>query len=139
VLQKDGSPLPPGRHSIEEGNLTISEVAEEDRGVYVCAAHNDAAAVAAEAELLVENLPPRAPHNLTARPAADSLHLSWVPGTYAALASAPPLCPFTFHYPVSWPHHFPGVCSFRSNIDWRFAHSSSYNKFKRPDSARDHC
>ncbi|KAL0830943.1 hypothetical protein ABMA28_001842 [Loxostege sticticalis] len=78
--RKDGSSLPAGRYSIADGNLTISDIAEDDRGVYVCSARNDAAAVAAEAELLVENVPPRAPYNLTAAPAVDALHLSWVPG-----------------------------------------------------------
>lgn len=72
--------MPAGRYSIADGNLTISDIAEDDRGVYVCSARNDAAAVAAEAELLVENVPPRAPYNLTAAPAVDALHLSWVPG-----------------------------------------------------------
>lgn len=65
---------------MDGGNLTISEVAEEDRGVYVCTASNAAAAVAMEAELLVENVPPRAPYNLSARAAPRSIHLSWVPG-----------------------------------------------------------
>ncbi|XP_063822866.1 protein borderless, partial [Ostrinia nubilalis] len=78
--RKDGSELPVGRYSITDGNLTISDIAEEDRGVYVCSARNDAAAVAVEAEILVENVPPRAPYNLTAAPALDSVHLCWVPG-----------------------------------------------------------
>lgn len=79
-IQKDGSELPAGRHTLDDGNLTIIEVAEEDRGIYVCTVSNEAAAVDVETELLVENMPPRAPYNLTARPSVDSLHLSWVPG-----------------------------------------------------------
>lgn len=83
TMQKDGSSLPLGRHSIDGGNLTISDVAEEDRGVYVCGVSNDAAALSVEAELLVENVPPRAPYNLTARPATTAVHLAWVPGRCA--------------------------------------------------------
>ncbi|XP_052754731.1 LOW QUALITY PROTEIN: protein borderless [Galleria mellonella] len=78
--RKDGGELPEGRHSLADGNLTISSVSEEDRGVYICTISNEAAAVAVEAELLVENVPPRAPYNLTARPSHHSIHLSWVPG-----------------------------------------------------------
>ncbi|KAG6438564.1 hypothetical protein O3G_MSEX000063 [Manduca sexta] len=78
--RKDGSELPVGRHSLDDGNLTIVDVSEEDRGVYVCTASNEAAAVTVETELLVENVPPRAPYNLSATPSYNSLHLSWVPG-----------------------------------------------------------
>ncbi|KAM3959595.1 borderless [Aphomia sociella] len=78
--RKDGTELPVERHSLADGNLTISSVAEEDRGVYICTVSNEAAAVAVEAELLVENVPPRAPYNLTAKPTHHSIHLSWVPG-----------------------------------------------------------
>ncbi|XP_047991056.1 protein borderless-like [Leguminivora glycinivorella] len=78
--RKDGSPLPAERFTLEEGKLSISAVAEEDRGVLVCTVSNEAADVSAETELLIENLPPRAPYNLTARPAAHAIHLAWVPG-----------------------------------------------------------
>ncbi|KAF9411713.1 hypothetical protein HW555_009579, partial [Spodoptera exigua] len=78
--RKDGSELPAGRHNLDDGNLTIVDVTEDDRGVYVCTVSNEAATVDVETELLVENMPPRAPYNLTVRPSADSLHLSWVPG-----------------------------------------------------------
>ncbi|XP_062527577.1 protein borderless [Bombyx mori] len=78
--RKDGSSLPDGRHSVDEGNLTVVDVAEEDRGVYVCTVSNEAASVSVETELLVENVPPRAPYNLTAAPSNDSIHLTWVPG-----------------------------------------------------------
>ncbi|KAJ0175368.1 hypothetical protein K1T71_008527 [Dendrolimus kikuchii] len=76
----DGSALPPGRHSLDAGNLTIVDIAEEDRGVYVCTLSNEAGAIALETELLVENVPPRAPHNLTARASPTSMHLAWLPG-----------------------------------------------------------
>lgn len=79
-VRKDGSELPSGRHTLDNGNLTIIEVAEDDRGVYVCTVSNEAASIEVETELLVENMPPRAPYNLTVRAHSDSLHLSWVPG-----------------------------------------------------------
>ncbi|XP_049696319.2 protein borderless [Helicoverpa armigera] len=78
--RKDGAELPPGRHHLDDGNLTVVDVAEEDRGVYVCTVSNEAATVDVETELLVENVPPRAPYNLTVRAHTDSLHLAWVPG-----------------------------------------------------------
>lgn len=87
TFQKDGRSLPEGRHSLRDGNLTISALGEEDRGVYVCTASNEAADVAAESELLIENVPPRAPYNLTALPAASAIHLSWVPGECTRLLS----------------------------------------------------
>ncbi|CAK1601459.1 unnamed protein product [Parnassius mnemosyne] len=78
--RKDGSELPVGRHSLDDGNLTIIDIEEEDRGVYVCTATNEADEVSVETELLIENVPPRAPYNLTALPSVDSIHVSWVPG-----------------------------------------------------------
>ena len=78
--RKDGGDLPAGRHNLDDGNLTIVDVTEDDRGVYVCTVSNEAATVAVETELLVENMPPRAPYNLTVRPSTDALHLTWVPG-----------------------------------------------------------
>ncbi|CAG4961810.1 unnamed protein product [Parnassius apollo] len=80
LLQKDGSELPVGRHSLDDGNLTIIDIEEEDRGVYVCTATNEADEVSVETELLIENVPPRAPYNLTALPSVDAIHVSWVPG-----------------------------------------------------------
>lgn len=79
-LQKDGGELPAGRHSLDGGNLTIADIAEEDRGVYVCTVANEAASVSVDTELLIENVPPRAPYNLTAVVGGDSVHLSWLPG-----------------------------------------------------------
>ncbi|VVC98470.1 unnamed protein product [Leptidea sinapis] len=77
---KDGRPLPEGRHSLEVGNLTLVDIAEEDRGVYECTASNEAAAARALTELMIENVPPRAPYNLTARPGVSDIHLTWLPG-----------------------------------------------------------
>ncbi|XP_063375024.1 protein borderless [Cydia amplana] len=78
--RKDGTPLPEERFTPEEGKLSISAVAEEDRGVLICTVTNEAADVSAETELLIENLPPRAPYNLTARATAHAIRLAWVPG-----------------------------------------------------------
>lgn len=79
-MQKDGAPLPADRFAVEDGRLSIAAVAEEDRGVLVCTASNEAADVSAETELLIENLPPRAPHALEARASAHALHVRWAPG-----------------------------------------------------------
>ncbi|KAJ2942516.1 hypothetical protein O0L34_g1980 [Tuta absoluta] len=78
--RKDGSDLPVGRHSLDGGNLTIADISEEDRGVYVCTASNAASSASVETELLIENVPPRAPYNLTARATDTTIHLSWIPG-----------------------------------------------------------
>ncbi|XP_041988064.1 protein borderless [Aricia agestis] len=78
--KKDGTDLPDGRYSLDGGNLTISSVSEEDRGIYVCTVSNEADVVNVETELLIENVPPRAPYNLSATPSYDSIHLTWVPG-----------------------------------------------------------
>lgn len=78
--RKDGAPLPPSRHAADATGLTIAPVAEEDRGVYVCSAYNEADAVSAETELLVENAPPRAPRDLSATPQQRAVHMSWRAG-----------------------------------------------------------
>ncbi|CAF4905415.1 unnamed protein product [Pieris macdunnoughi] len=75
--RKDGHPLPAGRHTLDGGNLTITDVREEDRGSYVCTLTNEAAAVSAETELVVENVAPRAPHDLRARAEASAVHVQW--------------------------------------------------------------
>lgn len=55
-------------------------IQEEDRGLYQCSAANNAATITTETELLVENVPPRAPYNLTAVAALNSITLQWVAG-----------------------------------------------------------
>lgn len=42
-----------GRYTINENNLTVTEIEEGDRGIYQCSATNKAATVTAETELLV--------------------------------------------------------------------------------------
>ncbi|XP_017772996.1 PREDICTED: protein borderless isoform X2 [Nicrophorus vespilloides] len=78
--KKDGSSLPVGRYSIRDGNLTIINIQEDDRGMYQCSATNEAATISTETQLIVENVPPRAPYNLTADSSLTSVHLKWEAG-----------------------------------------------------------
>lgn len=78
--QKDGSPLSQERAILRGGNLTIERIQEQDRGLYQCAASNEAATIVADAELMVLNVPPRAPYNLNANSSKSSVTLTWVPG-----------------------------------------------------------
>ncbi|XP_011500330.1 PREDICTED: protein turtle [Ceratosolen solmsi marchali] len=80
VWYKDGTPLPPDRILMRGGNLTIERIQEQDRGMYQCAASNEAATVVADAELMVLNVPPRAPYNLSANSTKNAVTLTWVPG-----------------------------------------------------------
>lgn len=79
-LQKDGHPLPLKRHQIEGGNLTLTSLHETDRGIYECFATNEAATITAETELMIENLTPRPPYNLTANSTETSITVRWQPG-----------------------------------------------------------
>ncbi|XP_017760125.1 PREDICTED: protein borderless isoform X1 [Eufriesea mexicana] len=81
VWYKDGSPVPPGNRTIIiGGNLTIDRIQEQDRGLYQCAASNEAATVVADTELMVVNVPPRAPYNISANSSNNAVTLTWVPG-----------------------------------------------------------
>ncbi|CAL7934633.1 unnamed protein product [Xylocopa violacea] len=81
VWYKDGSPVPPGNRTlIIGGNLTIDRIQEQDRGLYQCAASNEAATVVTDTELMVLNVPPRAPYNLSANSSNNAVTLTWVPG-----------------------------------------------------------
>lgn len=80
IDQKDGTPLSPDRTLISGGNLTIERIQEDDRGLYQCAASNEAATVVADAELMVLNVAPRAPYNLSANSTKNAVTLRWVPG-----------------------------------------------------------
>ncbi|XP_031772273.1 protein borderless isoform X2 [Apis florea] len=81
VWYKDGSPIPlTNRTIIIGGNLTIDRIQEQDRGLYQCAVSNEAATVVADTELMVLNVPPRAPYNLSANSSNNAVTLTWVPG-----------------------------------------------------------
>lgn len=73
-----------GRYSIKDGNLTIVDIEEHDRGLYQCSATNKAATITAETELLVENIPSSAPYNLSAVSSPYSVHISWLAGRQRA-------------------------------------------------------
>ncbi|KAL5281061.1 hypothetical protein ACFFRR_004838 [Megaselia abdita] len=79
--RKDGAPLPVGRHSTVGGNLTLLNIVESDRGIFECSATNEAATVTADTELMIENVAPRPPSNLTAmNVTGHSITIRWQPG-----------------------------------------------------------
>lgn len=78
--QKDEQSLPHGRYSIDRGTLVLENIEEDDRGVYTCMATNEAATITVDTELLIENVPPRAPYNLTGKSTDTTITLKWVPG-----------------------------------------------------------
>lgn len=82
--KKDGSSLPTGRYTVKDGNLSIVNIQEEDRGLYVCSATNKAATITAETEVLVENIPSSAPYNLTGITTSNSVYLKWWAGRQRA-------------------------------------------------------
>ncbi|XP_058817731.1 protein borderless isoform X2 [Topomyia yanbarensis] len=79
-IKKDGSLLPHGRYQQNGGNLTIEDIVESDRGIYACQATNEAATVSADAEIMIENVSPRAPYNLTGNSTDTAITLRWAPG-----------------------------------------------------------
>lgn len=78
--RKDGLPLPFSRVSFEGANFTIENINETDRGMYECVATNEAASITADTELLIENVPPRPPYNLTSNSSDTAITLKWQPG-----------------------------------------------------------
>lgn len=80
ILQKDGSPLPNDRYTIQAGNITIFDIQEEDRGIYQCSVSNEAATITMETELMVETVSPRAAYNLTANSTQNTVTIRWVAG-----------------------------------------------------------
>lgn len=48
--------------------------------MYQCSATNEAATITTETELVVENVPPRAPHNLTVELVDNGVMLKWKAG-----------------------------------------------------------
>jgi hypothetical protein len=75
--RKDGLALPFGRYQVNGGNLTLVNVTADDRGVYICAAINEAARIETEAELMIETFSPKAPSNLTANSTKDAITIRW--------------------------------------------------------------
>lgn len=73
-------PLPADRAIVEDGNLTLTGLTEQDRGIYECVATNEAATITAETELMIENIAPRPPYNLTANSTETSITIRWQPG-----------------------------------------------------------
>lgn len=78
--RKDGIPLPEGRYNVQGGNLTVFGIVESDRGIYECSATNGAATITVDTELMIENVAPRPPHNLTANSTETAITIRWQPG-----------------------------------------------------------
>lgn len=78
--KKDGTQLPFSRVSFEATNLTIARINETDRGIYQCSATNEAATITADTELLIENIAPHPPYNITANSSATAITLRWQAG-----------------------------------------------------------
>lgn len=78
--RKDGTALPFSRVNYEGTNLTIESINETDRGIYQCTATNEAATISVDTELLIENVAPRPPYNLTANSTDTAITLRWEPG-----------------------------------------------------------
>ncbi|XP_055376358.1 protein borderless [Condylostylus longicornis] len=79
-IKEDNTPLPEGRYKLEGGNLTITNITESDRGIYQCSATNDAATITAKTELIIENVAPRPPYNLSANSTETEISIAWQPG-----------------------------------------------------------
>lgn len=79
--RKDGTPLPFARTTIDGINFAIENINETDRGIYQCVASNEAATITVDTELLIENVAPRPPYNLTANSTDTSITLHWEPGS----------------------------------------------------------
>uniref|UniRef100_U5ETE2 Putative neuronal cell adhesion molecule n=1 Tax=Corethrella appendiculata TaxID=1370023 RepID=U5ETE2_9DIPT len=79
-IRKDGTQLPLGRYQMDVGNFTLENVQESDRGIFSCLATNEAATIYADAEVMIENVSPRAPYNLTGNSSDTAITLRWAPG-----------------------------------------------------------
>ncbi|KAG4079404.1 hypothetical protein HA402_008096 [Bradysia odoriphaga] len=78
--KKDGTALPFSRVTYEGSNITIERINETDRGIYQCVATNEAASITADTEIMIENVPPRPPYNLSANSSDSAITLRWEPG-----------------------------------------------------------
>lgn len=85
--RKDGLQLPFSRVSFEGTNFTIENINETDRGIYQCTATNEAATIAVDTELLIENVAPRPPYNLTANSSDSAITLRWEPGMFNSIST----------------------------------------------------
>jgi hypothetical protein len=65
---------------MQNGNLTIKNLRDSDRGLYQCVASNEAATISSDTEIMIDNVAPRAPYNLSATSNENSVTLAWVPG-----------------------------------------------------------
>jgi hypothetical protein len=79
-LRKDSLALPQDRIKMQNGNLTIRNLKDSDRGLYQCVASNEAATISSDTEIMIDNVAPRAPYNLSATSTENSVTLTWVPG-----------------------------------------------------------
>lgn len=95
--------MPVGRYITIGGNLTLMSIVESDRGIFECSATNEAATVTADTELMIENVAPRPPSNLTATNVTEhSITIRWQPGKcseyeYFVCNAAMILIPFQFN------------------------------------------
>ena len=80
TLQKDSHALPLDRIKMQNGNLTIRNLKDSDRGLYQCVASNEAATISSDTEIMIDNVAPRAPYNLSATSTENSVTLTWIPG-----------------------------------------------------------
>lgn len=78
--RKDGTPLPFSRVALDNINFSIESINETDRGIYECVVTNSASTITVDAELLIENVAPRPPYNLTANSSDTAITLRWEPG-----------------------------------------------------------
>lgn len=78
--QRDGAPLPKGRHNIHGGNITIENLRKTDFGYYHCVASNEVATIVTTTRLVVEGTQPHAPYNISANATETSVTLQWLPG-----------------------------------------------------------
>jgi hypothetical protein len=79
-VQRDGAPLPKGRHSIHGGNITIENLRKTDFGYYHCVASNEVATIVTTTHLVVEGTQPHSPYNVTANASETAVTLQWLPG-----------------------------------------------------------
>lgn len=80
--RKDGLPLPFSRVTLEGINFAIESINETDRGIYECSATNEAATITVDSELLIENVAPNPPYNLTANSTDTAITLRWEAGNF---------------------------------------------------------